>query len=117
MRTTRFGREADMGRSSGDALGPFRSRNRGAPEVRDPLARTLHSLGNNIHSLALRLYVLQKSDLGGESKSHVNAANRLATQSLRLLEEVQEMVELVRASPRSGTTVRANTAPRRSSRK
>jgi hypothetical protein len=60
--------------------------------MRDPLQQTLHYLGNNIHSLNLRLFVLQKTDLAPDARTHAEAAHRLAEQSATLIEHLHELL-------------------------
>jgi hypothetical protein len=106
-----------MRRSSGDASGPLRPRPRPGAVPRDPVARALHHLGNNINSLALRLYVLQQSDLGAEAKSHLDAAHRLTQQSMRVIEEIYAMLAEERPAIRPPVASRPGATARRNPRK
>jgi hypothetical protein len=108
-----------MGRTTGQISSALRARRRprAGAEARDPVTRALHHLGNNINSLALRLYVLQKSDLGGDANSHLNAAHRLTQQSIRVIEEIHAMLVDDGSPSRPPAGPRAAAPARRNRRK
>lgn len=78
---------------SGVTVGPVRKGARAAAERKDEVTQALHHLGNNVHSLALRLLVLQSSDLPADARSHLDAAHRLAQQSANLVEHLHELLQ------------------------
>jgi hypothetical protein len=98
----------------GDAAGPLRKRGRASATPKDELARAIHHLGNNVHSLALRLLVMQSSDLPPDARSHLDAAHRLAQQSSDLVERIHELLETqpqVPPGPRRSTGTRRSRQP------
>jgi hypothetical protein len=82
---------------------------RSGPPARDALSQKLHFLGNNIHSLSLRLFVLQSSDLPADVRTHVDAAHRLAQQSAEVMEQIHDLLQAqmpAAGSARTGATRR-----------
>jgi hypothetical protein len=59
---------------------------------RDPLHQTLHFLSNNIHSLSLRLFVAEKANTDPEIQVHLEAARRLAEESIAVLERINKQL-------------------------
>jgi hypothetical protein len=82
-----------MGRSSGGTAGVVRKAGRVAAGRGDDPVQALHHLSNNIHSLALRLLVLQSSPLPPDARTHLDAAGRLAQQSADLVERIHQILE------------------------
>ena len=107
-RSNRPGR-FDMPRSAGGRHRSARDVDQGPVAVsRDPLHQTLHYLGNNLHSLNLRLFVLQNAALPADARTHVEAAHRLAGQSVTLVERIHELLNALPPATR-----RARPATRR----
>jgi hypothetical protein len=94
MRAIRSSGRLEMARSAEDQFDSLQGSVAGGG---DPLIRALHYLGNNIHSLSLRLFVVRNSEITPELRDHVEAAQRLAEQSVTLIERIHEL--LPAASP------------------
>ena len=92
--------------TGGDGTGTSRATGRPRPESKDPIAQTLHHLSNNLHSLTLRLFVLQNSSLSTEARAHIDAAHRLAVQSVTLIEQIHTLVDVPPPKPRRPSTPR-----------
>jgi hypothetical protein len=73
---------------------------------RDPLNQTLHYLSNNMHSLSLRLFVLQNAKLSPDLGAHVEAAQRLAEQSATLIERLHDLLPVAPPERRRPATRR-----------
>jgi hypothetical protein len=106
-----------MPRRNEDAPARLRARLPAGIGVRDPIVRMLHHLANNLHSLSLRMFVLQQSGLGTDAGSHVDAAHRLSQHSLRLIEEISRLVQIERAAAPPRVATRSASGARRSPRK
>jgi hypothetical protein len=60
---------------------------------REALRSNLHQLSNSLHSLSLRLLLLEAAGVEPEAREHLEAIRRFSDQSVSLLSNVRELCD------------------------